>query len=406
MTVAQYSSAPPPSAPTKTALFVLPEAPLPIDRSSYSKDATTAAATRDLRTDTITTPTESMLQAMSLAGGGDNVYLEDITSISFEADVATLCGKEAGLYVPSGTLSNQLCLRTWLMQPPYTVLCDSRAHIHRYEAGGVSYHSGAAVELIAPSNGRYLRWEEDIKPNLSLDFDDTHAAPTAVVSLENTLNGTIFPQEEIVKIKEGLKPLDIKLHLDGARLWNVSAKTGTSMEELCRPFDSVSLCFSKGLGAPIGSMMIGPKSFIKKATHFRKMFGAGLRQAGILSSAARVALTENFGKLQYTHNLAQWLAAEVKEIGCALPTPVDTSMVYIDVSPLGFTSEELKRRASQLSPPIKLGGQRVVIHHQVTAQTLVDLVTLIRTMASENPSNGKVPNSESNSKSMYSSNLQ
>lgn len=241
-----------PSMPTQAAPFVLPEAPIAIDCKRFSPAMATAAATRDLRSDTVTTPTESMHRAMSAAGGGDNIMLEDSTSMRFEADVAALCGKEAGLYVPSGTLSNQLCLRTWLLQPPYTVVCDARSHIHRYEAGGVSYHSGAAVELLRPSNGRYLRWEEDIKPSLVLDHDDTHAAPTAVVSLENTLNGTIFPQAEIVKIKQGLAPLGIKLHLDGARLWNVSAKTGLSMEELCRPFDSVSLCFSKGLGAPIG----------------------------------------------------------------------------------------------------------------------------------------------------------
>jgi threonine aldolase len=154
-----------------------------------------------------------------------------------------------------------------------------------------------------------------------------HSAPTAIVSLENTLNGTIFPQEEIVKIKAGLEPHGIKLHLDGARLWNVSAKTGLSMEELCRPFDSVSLCFSKGLGAPIGSMMIGPKLYIKKAQHFRKMFGAGLRQMGLLTAAARVALTEHFGKLQYTHELAQWLAEEAKKLGATISMPVDTSMV-------------------------------------------------------------------------------
>lgn len=241
-----------PSMPTQTPRFEMPKATLPMERQKYTPEQSTAAATRDFRSDTITTPTESMFQAMTKAGGGDNVYLEDITSISFEADIAALCGKEAGLFASSGTLTNQLALRTWLMQPPYSVLCDSRGHIHRYEAGGVAYHSGATTELVKPSNGRYLRWEEDVKPNLSTDLEDTHAAPTAIVSLENTLNGTIFPQEEIVKIGEGLKPLGIKLHLDGARLWNVAAKTGLSMEELCRPFDSISLCFSKGLGAPIG----------------------------------------------------------------------------------------------------------------------------------------------------------
>jgi threonine aldolase len=326
------TSSDPPAMPVKASRFELPETRLNVDRDIFSQVKSTAAATRDLRSDTITTPTENMYRAMREAGGGDNIYLEDITSMQFEADVAALCGKEAGLYVPSGTLSNQLCLRTWLQQPPFSVMCDRRSHIHRYEAGGVSYHSGAAVELVIPSNGRYLRWEEDIKPNLALDHDDTHSAPTAIVSLENTLNGTIFPQDEIVKIKEGLKPLGIKLHLDGARLWNVSAKTGLSMEELCRPFDSVSLCFSKGLGAPIGSMLIGPAPFVKKALHFRKMFGAGLRQAGILTAAARVALTEHFHKLQYTHDLAQWLAEEVKRLGAVIPIPVDTSMVSLQYS--------------------------------------------------------------------------
>lgn len=252
MTVSAASNRGPPLMPTNPNRFDLPKAILPMDRQKYTPEQSTAAATRDFRSDTITTPTESMFQAMTKAGGGDNIYLEDITSISFEADVAALCGKEAGLFASSGTLTNQLGLRTWLVQPPYSVLCDSRSHIHRYEAGGVAHHSGAAVELVIPSNGNYLRWEEDIKPNLSLDYDDTHSAPTSVVSLENTLNGTIFPQEEIVKIGKGLKPLGIKLHLDGARLWNVAAKTDLSMEELCRPFDSVSLCFSKGLGAPIG----------------------------------------------------------------------------------------------------------------------------------------------------------
>lgn len=241
-----------PTMPKHVTPYKLPVAELPMHLQKYTPEQSTAAATRDLRSDTVTTPTESMFKAMSTAGGGDNIMLEDITSTSFEADVAALCGKEAGLYVPSGTLSNQLCLRTWLMQPPYSILCDSRSHIHRYEASGAAYHSGAAVELLKPSNGRYLRWEEDIKPNLSIDYDDTHSAPTAIVSLENTLNGTIFPQEEIVKIKKGLEPLGIKLHLDGARLWNVAAKTGMTMEEVCRPFDSVSLCFSKGLGAPVG----------------------------------------------------------------------------------------------------------------------------------------------------------
>lgn len=148
-------------------------------------------------------------------------------------------------------MSNQLALRTHLVQPPYTVLCDTRSHIHRYEAGGIAFHSGASTELVTPSNGHHLRWEEDVLPNLSLD-DDIHFAPTRIVSLENTLNGTIFPQDEIVKISNEVRQRGLIMHLDGARIWNVAAETGLSIKELCDPFDTVSLCLSKGLGAPVG----------------------------------------------------------------------------------------------------------------------------------------------------------
>lgn len=155
------------------------------------------------------------------------------------------------MFVVSGTMSNQLALRTHLTQPPHSVLMDDRCHVHRYEAGALATLSGATSLTIHPSNGRYLRWEEDIAPNLILD-DNIHYAPTKIISLENTLNGTLFPQEEIRKISAHARELGVILHLDGARIWNVAAETGLSVQELCEPFDSVSLCLSKGLGAPIG----------------------------------------------------------------------------------------------------------------------------------------------------------
>lgn len=338
---------------------------------------------------------------------------------SFEASVAALFGKEAGLFVTSGTLSNQLCLRTWLLQPPYSIVCDIRSHIHQYEAGGCAFHSGAALELVTPSNGLYLRWEQDIKPRIVPDDDNPHNAPTAIVSLENSLNGVIYPQDEIVRISEGIKTSNsnIKLHLDGARIWNVAAATGMTLEELCRPFDSVSVCFSKGLGAPIGryvrthwsnsslihlfSMMLGPKPFIRKATHFRKLFGAGMRQTGVLSAAARTALTDHFNKLPHTHNMARWLAHELELEGAKLLLPVDTNMVslrkrlyfvgytdtyvqvFVDVETAGVPSEELKERALHLPQPIKIDRQRIVIHHQSDPDALVDLVRLVREIKAE-----------------------
>ncbi|MCO5611634.1 hypothetical protein L7F22_065888 [Adiantum nelumboides] len=295
--------------------------------------------------------------------------------------------KGGGPVRASGTLSNQLCLRTWLLQPPYAVICDHRAHIHRHEAGGVAYHSGAAVELIQPSNGAYLRWV-DIEPQIALDDGDVHAAPTKIVSLENTLQGTILPQDEILTIRKGLDELraqghDIKLHIDGARLWNVSAATGKSMKELCEPFDSVSLCFSKGLGAPIGSMMLGPQALIRKAHHFRKLFGAGMRQSGFIAAAARVALTSHFHKLAYTHELARWTANALEQLGVRITMPVDTNMVFIDTTPLGFDARTLVERA-QAERGIKLGGARLVVHHQIVPETMSDLVQIVAQLKAEN----------------------
>lgn len=209
---------------------------------------------RDFRSDTVTIPTDRMFTEMALASRGDDVFQEDTTTADFEASIAALTGKESGLYVVSGTASNQLALRTHLAKcmPPSSVLMDSRAHIHAHEAGALAMISQATTLAIKPASGRHLTWEEDVAPNLVPDTGDIHLCPTRVVALENTLWGTIFPHEELEKISRECRSRGILMHLDGARLWNVSAKTGKSMRELCEPFDTVSLCLSKGLGAPLG----------------------------------------------------------------------------------------------------------------------------------------------------------
>lgn len=337
---------------------------------------------RDFRSDTITVPTESMIRAMAEASRGDDVYGEDETTNSFQAEIAALTGKESAIYVPSGTLSNQLALRTHLHQPPYTVLCDTRAHIHRYEAGGIAFHCGATTENLAPSNGHHLRWEEDIKPNLCLS-DDIHFSPTRVISLENTLGGTIIPQDEVVKISTEARKLGLLMHLDGARIWNVAAETGLSLKELCDPFDTVSLCLSKGLGAPVGSILVGPAQFIKKVRHFRKLYGAGVRQVGPLVAAARVAVVENYPKLQATHQLARYAGRELEKLGVRLTAPVETSMVFMDTSSIDIPISELVSRAASLPAPIRLGGGRMVMHYQVDKAAIDDLLDLIRTMKQE-----------------------
>lgn len=236
-------------------------------------------AAYDFRSDTITTPTVPMLTAIENTTLFDDVFLEDPTTTSLESSMASLTSHESALLVLSGTMGNQVALRCHLTQPPHSVLCDNRAHILNSEAGGVASLSGAQVMGIAPSNGIYLT-VEDVKKHAVIS-DDIHSCPTKVIALENTLSGTIMPLSEVRKISAFARENDIRLHLDGARLWEVVAAGAGSLPDFCKCFDSVSLCFSKGLGAPIGSMMVGSKAFIKHARWIRKSIGGGIRMSGI-----------------------------------------------------------------------------------------------------------------------------
>ncbi|KIM48425.1 hypothetical protein M413DRAFT_440155 [Hebeloma cylindrosporum] len=343
--------------------------------------------TRTFITDTISVPTEEMYAYATLATLGDDVYHEPST-LALEAHIATLTGKEAALFMTSGSASNQIALRTHLTQPPYSVLCDHRAHIHKYEAGGTAFHSGAAVLPIIPSNTHHLTLQ-DVKDNIILG-DDIHFAPTEVVALENTLNGTIIPQTEVVAISNYVRSVGVKMHLDGARIWHVAAETNTSIKELCDPFDSVSLCFSKGLGAPIGSMLVGPKDFIKKARWLRKLFGGGMRQTGILAASAAYALTHNFPQLPRVHALARRLEAGLEEIGATILSKAETCMIFYDPTPLGTTFDEIADRASALPEPLILGGSRLVIHIQTSDSAVDDFLAMVRQLAEEKKAAGFV----------------
>lgn len=208
-------------------------------------DARRAEISRTFISDTVTVPTKEMNEYAIRATLGDDVFFEPSTA-ALESHVAKLTGKEAGLFMPTGTMSNQVALRTHLQQPPYSVLCDARAHVYRMEGGGIAFHSGANVIPVFPENGHHLTWE-DIEPRI-VSGADVHIAPTRIVSLESTLNGTVIPQEDVIAISRHAREKGIIMHLDGARLWHVAVATGLSMKELCEPFESVSLCFSKGLG--------------------------------------------------------------------------------------------------------------------------------------------------------------
>ncbi|KAG6832230.1 hypothetical protein H0H92_004195 [Tricholoma furcatifolium] len=341
---------------------------------------------RTFISDTVTVPTPEMYTYAALASIGDAVY-HDLSTSALEAHMAQLTGKEAALFMPSGTASNQIALRTHLVQPPYSVLCDHRAHIHKYEAGGTAFHSGAAVLPIIPSNGHHLTLA-DVVPNVVTGCALVLAyiypsAPTQVISLENTLNGTIFPQDDIIAISNYARSHGIKMHLDGARIWHVAVETQTPLKELLAPFDSVSLCFSKGLGAPIGSCLVGTKEFIRKACWFRKLFGGGMRQTGILAASAAYALTHNFPQLERVHALAKKLEAGLESAGAEITSRAETCMVFYDPSPIGLDYNEIAERASALPSPLFLGGSRLVVHLQTSEAAVDDFLALIRELAEE-----------------------
>ena len=298
-----------------------------MDFSNYSD---LSPAHNEFRSDTFTTPTLSMVASLTKATLGDSVYNEDNSTIQLEKKVADMTGKEAGLFCVSGTLSNQICLRVNLKQPPYSILCDYRAHVYVHEAGGMATLCQAMAQPIKPKNGIYLTLEDDILPNFIPDDGEIHGAPTKLISLENTLHGMLFPIEEIAKISKFCKNNDVKLHLDGARLWNASIATGISLKEYCSYFDSVSLCLSKSLGAPIGTVLVADKNFVKKANHFKKQSGGGIRQSGLLATMAMTAIDENFGKIQRSHDMAKELGKLCEEYGIVLEHPVDTYFVFID----------------------------------------------------------------------------
>lgn len=260
----------------------------------------------DLRSDTITQPTPAMRKAMAKAQVGDVVFGEDPTVKELEARTAEILGKEAGVYMPSGTMSNQVALRTHT-EPGDEIIIEEQGHVYYYEGGGPAALSGVMCRLIRGERGIFT---SDAVSKL-LRIEDIHFPRTKLICLENTHNrggGSIWPMDRIEEIAILAKEKNLTMHLDGARLWNASAATGISEREYARHFDSVSVCFSKGLGAPVGSALCGSAEFIKRARRFMKQFGGYMRQAGIIAAGARYALEHHRKRLPEDHANAKLLA--------------------------------------------------------------------------------------------------
>jgi threonine aldolase len=285
----------------------------------------------DLRSDTVTRPTEAMREAMARAEVGDDVYGEDPTVRVLEETVASLLGKEAALFVPSGTMGNQLAIMTSTRRGD-EVVCGEGAHLAWFESGAGAALSGVQF-AVAGRGGLFnaKEMETAVKPRAY------YYPRTSLVTLENTHNragGRIFPHEDVLAITKRARELDLGLHLDGARLWNVAAATGAPLAQLAAPFDTVSVCFSKGLGAPIGSALSGKKAQITQAHRLRKMLGAGMRQVGILAAAALYAIGNHRSRLTEDHEHAKLFARElrgstdIKDVTVAEP---ETNIVNIDL---------------------------------------------------------------------------
>ncbi|KAK1690879.1 beta-eliminating lyase [Colletotrichum godetiae] len=323
----------------------------------------------DFRSDVITTPSLTMLAAITHTTLSDDVYSEDPTTSLFESSLAATCGHAAAAFVLTGTMANQLALRTLLTQPPHAVLADASAHILHWEAGGVAHLSGAMVQGIRPRNGLYLTLQ-DIEKHAVLT-DDVHKCPTRVVSIENTSSGVVVPLLEMRRIREWTSARGIAVHMDGARLWEAVSAGAGSLEDFGRCCDVLTLDFSKNLAAPMGAMVLGSAELMKRLRRMRKSIGGGMRQAGVLAAAARQAVLENFGPgtrdVRGVLERSRVLAAEVGRMwisrGGVLLKPVETNMVWLDLRGCGVGVRQWNEAGRRRG--VKLDGKRVVLHHQV-----------------------------------------
>lgn len=285
----------------------------------------------DFRSDTVTKPTPGMLEAMMMAKVGDDVFGEDETVHALEKKLAATFNKEAGLFCPSGTMTNQIGIKCFT-QPMDEVICDQTAHVYRYEIGGIAYHSGASVRLLYGERG--ILTPELIEPEIN--EDNIHYPNSSLVVLENTVNkggGSCYTLAQIAPIHHLCNIKGLKLHLDGARIFNALVATGDKAADYGQYFDGISVCLSKGLGAPVGSVLLGSKETINKARKIRKAFGGGMRQAGFLAAAGIYALDNHVTRLKDDHAHAKALAqalSQTKYVKSVLP--VETNIVVFEVA--------------------------------------------------------------------------
>ncbi|MFA0570735.1 low-specificity L-threonine aldolase [Vibrio gallaecicus] len=322
----------------------------------------------DFRSDTVTKPTQAMREAMANADVGDDVYGDDPTVNELEQWIASETGFEAAIFTSSGTQANLLALMSHCERGD-EYLCGQQAHNYKYEAGGAAVLGSIQPQPIENNPDGTLdfkKLENAIKP------DDSHFARTKLLSLENTINGKVLPLEYLSNARKFVNKHNLQLHLDGARVYNAAAALDVPVREIAQHFDSMTICLSKGLGAPIGSLLLGSKEYIVKARRLRKMLGGGMRQAGILAAAGKVALTDHVGQLKVDHENAKKLAIGLSQLeGFSVnPDFVQTNIVFakldetVDISRI---SQELSEEGITITPGNPI---RFVTHRDISSEDI------------------------------------
>jgi threonine aldolase len=338
----------------------------------------------DLRSDTVTRPTPEMREAMFNAEVGDDVYGEDPTVNRLEQRAAEIFGKEAALFVPTGTMGNTISIKLHT-EHGQEVICESRSHILNYELAMMAWFAGCVARPISASDG--ILDPDAIRREIRLL--NPHHAPTGLIEVENTHNmagGTVYPLGVLREIKACAQDAGLPVHMDGARVFHAAVAIGSSVEHIAACADTVMFCLSKALGAPVGSMLVGPRALLDKGRLYRKRLGGGMRQAGVLAAAGLIALEQMPSRLNEDHAKAKMLAAKLAEIpGIALdPARVQTNIVIFDIAGLGMAASEVSRRLKErgvLANAVGPTSVRMVTHYDVSEAMCMDAVEALREIA-------------------------
>ncbi|HNO79345.1 MAG TPA: low-specificity L-threonine aldolase [Phycisphaerae bacterium] len=332
----------------------------------------------DLRSDTVTQPTPAMKEAMMRAPLGDDIFSDDPTVNALQDRVADMFGMEAALFVPSGTMANQVAIRSHT-EPGDEIICHPLSHIYLYEAGAPAALSGCSVRFVDGARGMFT--SDDVRA--ALRPVDQHFPVSRLCVIENTQNrggGSVWSESQIADVSQTARELGLKMHLDGARIMNACVASGTSPKDYAKHFDSATICFSKGLGAPVGSAVAGSKAFITRARRIRKMFGGAMRQSGILAAAANYALDHHVERLKEDHENAATLAKLLSENPRIKVDPCETNIVYFDLDKSAGTAPELEAKLLQNNVRMLALGParlRAVTHLHVTNADIDRAATII-----------------------------